>query len=96
MPQPRPDVTAGTGLLPLGLGLDNLEDGGICTTCDVDVLIQRCPVAEFTSEVITRTVRRWIVPATPWGACIGGINAACAAACRATAKHAGRPRERRF
>lgn len=41
-------------------------------------------MATYTSETVTRTIRRWIVPAAePWGACIGDINAACAAACRA-------------
>jgi len=41
-------------------------------------------MAEYSSEIVTRTIRRWIVPAAePWGACIGDINAACAAACRA-------------
>ncbi|QTU45617.1 hypothetical protein F3K20_12745 [Streptomyces scabiei] len=41
-------------------------------------------MASYTSETVTRTVRRWIVPASgPWGACIGDINAAAAAACRA-------------
>lgn len=41
-------------------------------------------MATFTTETITRTVRRWRVPAAdPWGACIGDINAACAAACMA-------------
>ena len=41
-------------------------------------------MATHTSETITRTIRRWIIPAAePWGACIGDINAACAVACRA-------------
>jgi hypothetical protein len=41
-------------------------------------------VATYTSETVTRTIRRWIVPAArPWGACIGEINAAAAVACRA-------------
>lgn len=36
-----------------------------------------------TSETITRTIRRWIIPAAePWGACIGDISAASADACR--------------
>jgi hypothetical protein len=40
-------------------------------------------VATYTSETVTRRVRRWIVPAAePWGACIGDVNAATAAACR--------------
>lgn len=41
-------------------------------------------MATFTSRTITSTRREWAVPAAdPWGACIGDINAACAAACRA-------------
>jgi hypothetical protein len=41
-------------------------------------------VATYSTETVTRTIRRWIVPAAePWGACIGDINAACADACRA-------------
>jgi hypothetical protein len=41
-------------------------------------------VATYTTETVTSTVHRWIIPAAePWGACIGDINAACAAACRA-------------
>jgi hypothetical protein len=41
-------------------------------------------VAAYTSETVTRTIRRWIVPAgEPWGARVGDINAATAAACRA-------------
>lgn len=37
----------------------------------------------YTTETVTSTVRRWIIPAAePWGACIGDINAACADACR--------------
>lgn len=41
-------------------------------------------MATFTTETVTRTIHRWIVPAAePWGACIGDINAACAVACRA-------------
>jgi hypothetical protein len=41
-------------------------------------------MATFTSETVTRTIRRWIIPAAePWGACIGDINAAAAVACRA-------------
>lgn len=38
-------------------------------------------MAEFTSEAITRTIRRWIVPATePWGAAAAEIGKAWAAA----------------
>jgi hypothetical protein len=41
-------------------------------------------MATYASETVTRTIRRWIVPAVePWGAGIGDINAACSAACRA-------------
>lgn len=41
-------------------------------------------MATYSSETVTRTIRRWIVPAGgPWGACIGDINAAAAVACRA-------------
>jgi hypothetical protein len=40
-------------------------------------------VSTHTSETITRTIRRWIIPAAePWGACIGDISAASADACR--------------
>lgn len=41
-------------------------------------------MATYTTEDITTRTRRWIVPAdAKWGACIGDINAATAAACRA-------------
>lgn len=41
-------------------------------------------MATYTTETVTRTIRRWIVPAAqPWGACIGDINAATSVACRA-------------
>jgi len=49
-------------------------------------------VATYSSETVTRTIRRWIVPAAePWGACIGDINAACAVACRAYREAHGLP-----
>lgn len=49
-------------------------------------------MANYTSETVTRTIHRWIVPAAdPWGACIGDINAACAAACRAYREEHGLP-----
>ncbi|MFI1165599.1 hypothetical protein ACH4UM_18785 [Streptomyces sp. NPDC020801] len=38
-------------------------------------------MAEFTSETVTRTVHRWIVPAAePWGAASAEINKAWAVA----------------
>jgi hypothetical protein len=41
-------------------------------------------VAEFTSETVTRTIRRWIVPAAePWGAAAAEIGKAWAVAERA-------------
>lgn len=39
-------------------------------------------MAEFSSETIRRTIRRWSVPAAGPGAGIGAINAAAAVACR--------------
>ena len=47
-------------------------------------------MAEFTSETVTRTIRRWIVPATePWGAAAQEISAAWAVAERAYREHHG-------
>ncbi|WP_458089373.1 hypothetical protein [Streptomyces malaysiensis] len=41
-------------------------------------------MATYSTRTVVSTRREWIVPAAePWGACIGDINAACAAACRA-------------
>lgn len=41
-------------------------------------------MATYTSRTVTVTRCEWEVPAAePWGACIGDINAAAAAACRA-------------
>ena len=38
-------------------------------------------MADFTSETVTRTIRRWIVPAAePWGAAAAEIGKAWAAA----------------
>ncbi|WP_406418343.1 hypothetical protein [Streptomyces sp. NBC_01614] len=37
----------------------------------------------YTTETVTSTIRRWIVPAAKPGAPIGDINTACADACRA-------------
>jgi hypothetical protein len=49
-------------------------------------------VATHTSETITRTIRRWIIPAAePWGACIGDISAASADACRVYREVRGLP-----
>lgn len=49
-------------------------------------------MATFTTETVTRTIHRWIVPAAePWGACIGDINTACAVACRAYREAHGLP-----
>ncbi|MEU3613452.1 hypothetical protein ABZ725_14210 [Streptomyces sp. NPDC006872] len=48
----------------------------------------------YTSETVTRTIRRWIIPAAqPWGACIGDINAATVAACRAYRETCGLPED---
>jgi hypothetical protein len=43
-PDHAPDNTVGTGLLPFEI--DDLEDGGICTVCGVDVLIPQQPEAD--------------------------------------------------
>jgi hypothetical protein len=41
-------------------------------------------MATYTSRTVTSARREWIVPAAqPWGASIGDINAATAAACQA-------------
>jgi hypothetical protein len=45
-------------------------------------------VADFTSETITRTIRRWVVPAAePWGAAAAEIGKAWAVAERAYRQH---------
>jgi hypothetical protein len=41
-------------------------------------------VAEYTSETVTRTIRRWIIPAAePWGAAAEEISKAWGAAAAA-------------
>jgi len=45
-------------------------------------------VADFTSETVTRTIRRWIVPAAePWGAAAAEISKAWVVAERAYRDH---------
>ncbi|WP_121702116.1 hypothetical protein [Streptomyces sp. E5N298] len=47
-------------------------------------------MADFTAETVTRTIRRWIVPAAePWGAAAAEIGKAWAVAERAYRKHHG-------
>ncbi|WP_405964801.1 hypothetical protein OG713_34695 [Streptomyces sp. NBC_00723] len=47
-------------------------------------------MATYTSRTVTTVRREWIVPAAaPWGACIGDINAATVAACRAVREERG-------
>jgi hypothetical protein len=51
-------------------------------------------VADFTAETVTRTIRRWIVPAAgPWGAAAAEIGKAWAVAERAYRDHHGIPDE---
>lgn len=51
-------------------------------------------MAEFTFETVTRTIRRWIVPAAePWGAAAAEIGKAWAVAERAYREHHGIPDE---
>jgi hypothetical protein len=51
-------------------------------------------VADFTSETITRTIRRWIVPATePWGAPAAEVGKAWAVAELEFRRHFGIPKE---
>jgi hypothetical protein len=51
-------------------------------------------VAEYTSETVTRTIRRWIVPAAePWGAAAAEIGKAWAVAELAYREHHGIDRE---
>ena len=51
-------------------------------------------MAEFTCETVTRTVRRWIVPAAePCGAASAEVGKAWAAAERAYRDHHGVPPE---
>lgn len=45
-------------------------------------------MAEYTSETVVRTIRRWIVPAAePWGAAAAEIGKAWAVAERAYRQH---------
>ncbi|MGW2223856.1 hypothetical protein [Streptomyces formicae] len=45
-------------------------------------------MADFTAETVTRTIRRWIVPAAdPWGAAAAEIGKAWAVAERAYRQH---------
>lgn len=49
-------------------------------------------MADFTSETVTRTVHRWIIPAAePWGAPSAEIGKAWAVAERAYRQHHGIP-----
>lgn len=51
-------------------------------------------MADFTTETVTRTVRRWIVPATePWGAAAEEINKAWAVAAVAYRETRGLPKD---
>lgn len=51
-------------------------------------------MAEFTSEAVTRTIRRWIVPAAePWGAAAAEIGKAWAVAELDYRRHHGIPKE---
>jgi hypothetical protein len=51
-------------------------------------------VADFSSETVTRTIRRWIVPAAePWGAAAAEIGKAWAVAELAYREHHGLDRE---
>lgn len=52
-------------------------------------------MADFTSETITRTIWRWIVPAAePWGAAAAEVGKAWAVAERAYREHHGIPDDR--
>lgn len=47
-------------------------------------------MADYSSETVTRTIRRWIVPAAePWGAAAAEIGKAWAVAERAYREHHG-------
>lgn len=51
-------------------------------------------MADFTSETVTRTVRRWIVPAAePWGAAAAEIGKAWTVAENAYREHFGIPED---
>lgn len=52
-------------------------------------------MADFTSETVTRTIHRWIVPAAePWGAAAAEIGKAWAVAERAYRDHFAFPDDR--
>jgi hypothetical protein len=52
-------------------------------------------VADFTSETVTRTIHRWIIPAAePWGAAAAEIGKAWAVAERAYRQHHELPDDR--
>jgi hypothetical protein len=49
-------------------------------------------MATFTAETVTRTIRRWVVPAAePWGAASAEIGKAWTAAQQAYREHHGIP-----
>jgi hypothetical protein len=51
-------------------------------------------MATFTTETVTRTIRRWIIPAAePWGAAAAEIGKAWAVAERAYREHHGIPED---
>lgn len=51
-------------------------------------------MATYTSETVTRTIRRWIVPAAePWGADAAEVGKAWTVAERAYREHHGIPKE---
>ena len=51
-------------------------------------------MADFTTETVTRTIHRWIIPAAePWGAPAAEIGKAWAVAERAYREHHGIPDE---
>jgi hypothetical protein len=52
-------------------------------------------MATFTAETVTRTIRRWVVPAAePWGAAAAEIGKAWAVAELAYREHFGIPEDR--
>jgi hypothetical protein len=51
-------------------------------------------MADYTGETVTRTIRRWIVPAAePWGAAGAEISKAWIVATRAYKEHHGLPQD---
>lgn len=50
-------------------------------------------MADFTTETVTRTIHRWIVPTAPAGAPAAEIGKAWAVAERAYREHYGIPKE---